>query len=125
MGNHIWTLGSKPRKHNCQAKDTSEEEEEEEAPCNLHCTIPCPNGEASQGGDSGRGFNIQNLIGLSEDKAQYNAITVSLCPSCHGMTSLLAFLISFPLCLCPRPISITFQLHLTLSACLLLPPLQL
>src|SRR5258708_1341659 len=81
MGNHIWTLGSKPRKHNCQAKDTSEEEEEEEAPHNLHHTIPRPNGEAGWGGDSGRGFNIQNLIGLSEDKAQYNAITVSLCPS--------------------------------------------
>src|SRR5258708_23413424 len=80
MGNHIWTLGSKqiPRKHDCWAKDVSKEEEE--APCDLHHTIPHPNGEASQG-DSGRGFNIQNLIGLSEDKAQYNAITVSLCPS--------------------------------------------
>jgi len=84
MGNHIWTLGSKqiPRKHDCWAKDMSkEEEEEEEAPHDLHHTIPCPNGEASWGGDSGRGFNIQNLIGLSEDKAQYNAIMVSLCPS--------------------------------------------
>ena len=84
MGNHIWTLGSKqiPRKCDCQAKDVSEkEEEEEEAPHNLHCTIPWPNGEAGRGGDSGRGFNIQNLIGLSEDKAWYNAITVSLCPS--------------------------------------------
>src|SRR5258708_21744948 len=65
-----------------RAKDASEEEdEEEEAPHNLHHTIPRPNGEAGWGGDSGRGFNIQNLIGLSEDKAQYNAITVSLCPS--------------------------------------------
>src|SRR5258708_31770919 len=84
MGNHIWTLGSKQihRKHDPQAKDASEEEEEEEeAPHDLHCTIPCPNGEAGWGGDSGRGFNIQNLIGLSEDKARYNAITVSLCPS--------------------------------------------
>src|SRR5258708_17301812 len=84
MGNHIWTLGRKQiaRKRNRWAKDASEEEEEEEeAPCDLCCTIPCPNGEASWGGDSGRGFNIQNLIGLSEDKAQYNAIMVSLCPS--------------------------------------------
>jgi len=72
MGNHIWTLGSKqiPRKRDCWAKDMSEEEEEEEeAPCDLCHTIPHPNGEAGQGGDSGRGFNIQNLIGLSEDKA--------------------------------------------------------
>ena len=70
MGNHIWTLGSKqiPRKRNCQAKDMSkEEEEEEEAPHDLCHTIPHPNGEAGWGGDSGRGFNIQNLIGLSED----------------------------------------------------------
>src|SRR5260370_38627300 len=37
-----------------------------------------PNGEACLGGDSGRGFNIQKLIGLFEDKAQYNAITVRL-----------------------------------------------
>src|SRR5258708_33430749 len=84
MGNHIWTLGNKqiPRKCNHQAKDASEEEEEEEeAPHDLHHTIPHPNGEASWGGDSGRGFNIQNLIGLSEDRARYNAITVSLCPS--------------------------------------------
>ena len=94
MGNHIWTLGSKqiPRKHDCWAKDMSEEEEEEEeAPCDLHHTIPCPNGEASQGGDSGRGFNIQNLIGLSEDKAQYNAIMVSLCPSMIHFIFLILF----------------------------------
>src|SRR5258708_7767066 len=44
---------------------------------------------------------------------------------CHGMTSLHAFLTSFPLCLCPCPISITFQLHLTSSTCLPPPPLQL
>ncbi len=80
MGNHIWTLGSKqiPIKHNHWTKDTSEEEEEEdEAPCDLCCTIPHPNGEAGWGGDSGRGFNIQNLIGLSEDKAQYNATSAN------------------------------------------------
>src|SRR5260221_12155867 len=49
----------------------------------------------------------------------------TLWPACHGTTSLLGFLVSFPLCLCPCPISITFRLHLTSSACLPPPPLQL
>src|SRR5258705_7998633 len=40
---------------------------------------------------------------------------------CHGMTSLFPFS-SLSV---PHPISITFQLHLTSSACLLPPPLQL
>ena len=60
------------------SKDEEDEEDENEVPCNLHHTISHPNGEAGQGGDSGRGFNIQKLIGLSEDRAQYNAITVRL-----------------------------------------------
>src|SRR5258706_151798 len=43
--------------------------------------------------------------------------------SWYDLPSFLSHL--FPPLSVPRPISITFQLHLTSSACLLLPPLQL
>jgi len=60
------------------SEDEEDEEDENEVPCDLHHTISHPNGEAGWGGDSGRGFNIQKLIGLSEDRARYNAIMVRL-----------------------------------------------
>ena len=71
----FWSLGSNKRPRKCDhwtrdvSEDEEDEEDENEVPHDLHCTISHLNGEAGQGGDSGRGFNIQKLIGLSEDKA--------------------------------------------------------